>query len=483
VRWAKSVPIGPHLGNHGVGSIAIWGIAVEAGSFGRHRRKIAPFAPGSAPWTEEAFAALSRDARLKAAGLNQHAIGYGALAEAEWAAAGLPEPDLASMRATRLARIRAALAAQDYCGILLYDPLNIRYAGDHTNMQLWTAHNASRYLFVATDGPAVLFEFQNCFHLSDHTGTIDEVRPAKSWTYMFTGELTPGGAQDWAGDILDLVACHGGGNRHLAVDHLDPLGAAALTAGGLTVHNGEAVMERVRVIKTEPELACMRRAIHACEQAIGTMEATLEPGMSENELWALLHHGNIVRGGEWIETRLLSSGPRTNPWFQESSARVIEDGDLVAFDTDLIGPYGYCCDISRTWLAGDGLPTDEQRSLYHLAADQVAANTALLGPGVTLRELCEKAVLPPPDCRPNRYGVLYHGVGLCDEYPSVYHPEDWGPNAPDDMLLPGMVICVESYTGRLGGREGVKLEDQVLITATGRQSLSTYPLDDRLAAD
>jgi Xaa-Pro aminopeptidase len=50
------------------------------------------------------------------------------------------------------------------------------------------------------------------------------------------------------------------------------------------------------------------------------------------------------------------------------------------------------------------------------------------------------------------------------------------------MLAPGMVICVETYTGRLGGREGVKLEDQVLITETGHQLLSTYPLDSRLAA-
>ena len=94
------------------------------------------------------------------------------------------------------------------------------------------------------------------------------------------------------------------------------------------------------------------------------MEAALKPGISENELWAELHRGNIARGGEWIETRLLSSGPRTNPWFQECSSRIIEAGDLVAFDTDLIGPYGFCADLSRTWLCGDGPPSDEQRDLY-----------------------------------------------------------------------------------------------------------------------
>src|SRR5690606_6824744 len=161
-------------------------------------------------------------------------------------------------------------------------------------------------LFLATDGPSVLFEFQNCFHLSDHAGTVDEVRPAKNWIYMFAGEDTAGAARDWAREITDLVSTHGGGNRRLAVDHLDPEPASALMAAGVSIHNGEAVMERVRMIKSEHELRAMRRSIHACEQAMREMEAALRPGISENDLWSFLHRGNIVRGGEWIETRLLA---------------------------------------------------------------------------------------------------------------------------------------------------------------------------------
>ena len=447
--------------------------------FGRHQRKIAPIEIGS-PWSLEEYERLIAGARSKAASQNLHAIGYGALAESEWAAAGLPAPDLPAMRQRRLARIRSELARRDLAGILLYDPLNIRYAADHTNMQLWTAHDASRYLFVATNGPVVLFEFQNCFHLSDHTGIVDEVRPARSWIYMFAGERIKDAIGPWAAEIADLVQDHGGGNRRIAVDHLDAEGVAGLTAAGLEIHNGESVMELARVIKGPDELKCMRRAIHACEQAMHEMETAMRPGMSENDLWALLHKGNIIRGGEWIETRLLASGPRTNPWFQECSARVIEDGDIVSFDTDLIGPYGYCCDISRTWLAGDGQPTNEQRDLYQLAAEQVAHNMTLLKPGVTLHELSHSCLLAPPDCLPNRYGVLMHGVGLCDEYPSVFHPQELTPETFDAVLEPGMVICVESYIGRLGGHEGVKLEEQVLITETGYEKMSNYPLDARL---
>jgi Xaa-Pro aminopeptidase len=342
-------------------------------------------------------------------------------------------------------------------------------------MQLWVAHNPTRHCFVATDGRVVLFDYFSCEHLSDHSGVVDEVRPAVSWTYLYGGEQSGERVRRWAGPIAELIDRHGGGNRRLAVDHINPEGVAELARLGVSVHGGEAVMEQARLIKSADEILAMRRAVVACEAAMGEMRRALKPGISENELWAELHRGNIARGGEWIETRLLASGPRTNPWFQECSSRKIAAGDLVAFDTDLIGPYGFCADLSRTWLCGDGEPTAEQAELHALAIEQIAWNGSLIRPGVTFRHLAEEAHLPPTDCYATRYGVLYHGVGLADEYPTLPHPGDWTSDTPDGVLEPGMVLCVESYIGRLGGREGVKIEEQVLVTDRGSEILSTYP--------
>lgn len=440
----------------------------------RHHRKIMPFEP------DGSNDVLHKKSRLKAAELNQHALGYGALAEVEWQAAGIAAPDLPAMRRYRLERIRAELKRRDYAGALLYDPVNIRYATDATNMQLWVAHNRTRHCFVATDGPVVLFDYFSCEHLSDHSGVVDEVRPAVSWAYLYSGELTGQKARRWAAGIADLVLEHGGGNRRIAVDHINPEGIEELARLGISTGNGEAVMENARLIKSPDEILAMRRAIAACEAAMGEMEKALRPGVSENELWAELHRGNIARGGEWIETRLLSSGPRTNPWFQECSSRTIKAGELVAFDTDLIGPYGFCADLSRTWLCGDAPPSQEQRDLFRIAADQIAHNTELMRPGISFRDLVEGSSVPPGDCFPARYGVLYHGVGLADEYPTLPHASDWTDDTPDGVLEPGMVLCVESYIGRLGGYEGVKIEEQILITETGNEKLSTYPLDNRL---
>ncbi len=109
------------------------------------------------------------------------------------------------MRKYRLERIRAELKRRDYAGVLLYDPINIRYATDSTNMQLWVAHNPTRHCFVATDGPVVLFDYFSCEHLSDHSGVVDEVRPAVSWIYLYGGELSEGASR--AGRPVSPIWC------------------------------------------------------------------------------------------------------------------------------------------------------------------------------------------------------------------------------------------------------------------------------------
>ena len=386
--------------------------------------------------------------------------------------------DLPALRAYRLARVREELRMRDYAGIVLFDSINVRYATDSTNMMVWTLHNPVRCAFVAAEGPVVLFEFSHCDHLSDGLGTVDEVRPAIAWFYFVTGSRTDEKAKMWAAEIADLMRRHGGGNHRLAADRLDPAGLHALDAEGLTIHDGLEIMERAKEIKSVDEIDAMRESVAACQTGMDAMREALRPGITEQELWSHLHQKNIAHGGEWIETRLLSSGPRTNPWYQECGDRVIENGDIVSFDTDLIGPYGYCADISRSWVCGEGRPSDDQRRLYALAHDQIQRSIDAAKPGVTYREFADAIGTLADAYQPRRYTCIAHGVGLCDEYPTLYWKEDFDLHGWDDHLKCDMTICVEAYFGAVGGREGVKLEQQVLITEDGAEELSTYPFED-----
>ncbi len=403
----------------------------------------------------------------------------------EWAALGLALPDLTALREYRLGRVRHLLRELDLGGLLLFDPLNIRYATDSSNMQAWTSHNFARAAFIPTEGPVILWDFYGCEHLSSYLPLIEEVRTSASFFYFINGERVEEDAKRFAAEIDDLLRRHGGGNRRLAVDKMELAGAFALQNLGVDLHSGQRVMELARLFKDENELRAVRCAIAACEASMEEMRAVLSPGICEDELWAELVRGNIARGGEWIETRILASGPRTNPWFQECGPRIIQEGDLVGFDTDMVGTWGYCCDISRTWIAGAVKPSDEQRRLYQIAYEHIQRNMEVLRPGLSFEEMTLGGDNLAEEFVAQRYGCKYHGVGLCDEFPAVRYSHDHQPGMYRkgyDCLQPGMTITIEAYIGAVGGREGVKLEEQVLITEAGYENLTSAPFEESLLA-
>ena len=411
------------------------------------------------------------------AALNMHLLGPGEPALSEWQALGLALPNMDAVRAYRLQRVQNQLQKNGIAAAVLTDPLNIRYATDSTNMQLWVSHNAARYCFVPAAGDVIVFDYHQCEHLSAHNPLIAEVRQARSWFYFSSGAGLAAHAKRWAAEIAELAIAVGGKKPRVAFDKLNPEGAYYLRQLGIEIACGESLMECARMHKCADEIKAMKCAIAACDSAIDKMREHAKPGISENRLWAHLHAENIARGGEWIETRILSAGPRTNPWFQESSSRPIQDGELLAFDTDLIGAFGMCVDISRTWFIGGGRPSAAQTDLYQRALAQVRENTALLRPGMSWRELSERGLAYPPEIY-RHYSSLVHGVGLCDEYPSVPFWHAWDSDAPlHDGMSAGMTLCVESYVGRRDGGEGAKYEEQVLITENGAELLSHYPED------
>ena len=159
---------------------------------------------------------------------------------------------------------------------------------------------------------------------------------------------------------------------------------------------------------------------------------------------------------------------------------MIEAGDLVAFDTDMVGPLCYLADISRTWVCPGKPPPNEQQRLYAIAQEQVLTNVSLIKPGVRFREFAEKCWPVPEEFIPNRYMMMVHGAGLVDEYPSVAYARDFKDWGYDGVFQENMTVSVESYIGEVGGKEGVKLEQQVLVTANGAEVLSKTPLEDAL---
>ncbi|WP_415403428.1 dimethylsulfonioproprionate lyase DddP [Tateyamaria sp. SN3-11] len=415
-------------------------------------------------------------------------IGPTQLAFNEWEAAGLSLPNLAAMREYRWTRLTQKVVERGYGGVLMFDPLNIRYATDSTNMQLWNTHNPFRAVLVCADGYMVIWDYKNAPFLSSFNPLVREVRSGASMFYFSAGDKPDAVADPFAAEVRDLINAHGGGNTRLAVDKIMLHGARALEAQGFDLKDGEDVTEHARAIKGPDEILAMRCANHACETSVRAMEefarANVGDGKTcEDDVWAVLHAENIKRGGEWIETRLLASGPRTNPWFQECGARVCQQNEIISFDTDLIGSYGICIDISRSWWIGDQKPRPDMIYAMQHAVEHIQTNMQMIKPGVMIPELTANTHVLDDKFQAQKYGCLMHGVGLCDEWPLVAYPDKAVPGAFDHPLEAGMVLCVEAAVGEVGGDFTIKLEDQVLVTEDGFENLTTYPFDAALMGD
>ncbi len=416
---------------------------------------------------------------------NRIEIGPTRLAFSEWAEAGLRLPDLHAMRRYRWERLTQHIVDREYGGLLLFDPLNIRYSTDSTNMQLWNTHNPFRAVLLCADGYMVIWDYKNSPFLSTFNPLVREQRSGADLFYFDRGDKVDVAADKFSNEVRILIEEHGGNNKRLAVDKIMLDGLRALEAQGFNIVSGEELTEKCRSVKGPDEILAMRCASHACETAVFEMEKYAretipQQKVSEDDVWAVLHAENIRRGGEWIETRLLASGPRTNPWFQECGQRIIQNNEIVSFDTDLVGSYGICVDISRSWWIGDEKPPADMVAAMRHGHEHIMTNMELLKPGVKIDEISRNSHVLNAEYQKQKYGCLMHGVGLCDEWPLVAYPDHMVEGAYDYELQPGMVLCVEALVSPENGSFSIKLEDQVLITEDGYENLTRYPFDDQL---
>ena len=383
------------------------------------------------------------------------------------------EIDFEKLRSYRLDRVKKELEKNNLEACILFDPVNIRYALDTVNMSVYNMHNLTRYCFVPVNGPVILYEYFNCEILSKDLNLINEIRPAITWDYFSNGDQASSQLKKWINEIKDLSKSYFK-SKKIAIDVINGPAVTALNQIGIEVVDAKLILEQARVIKSSEELKCMKAAIEVAEIGVTKMRNELKAGITEDELWSILHKTNIEHGGEWIECRILSSGERTNPWMQESSNKVIQRGEIVSFDTDMVGPYGYCADISRAFVEGNKFNSD-QKKLYQMGVEHINHNARLIKPGMSFKEFTEKSWKLPEEYYGNRYSCMVHGIGLCDEWPMIRYPTDGGQR--EGSFEKNMTITVETYIGKVGGKEGVKLEQQYLVGENNLELMSHHPLE------
>ncbi len=393
-----------------------------------------------------------------------------------------PQADMNRMRQYRLGRLQEQIRDMEYAGALLFDPVNVRYATGISSYAVYGLHNPLRCVFVPPDGRCTLFDHDNLEYFGEQLGIFDDVRNMPTLSFFYYGNLLQEAADKFAQDVEVLVSDRGAGNNRIAIDRFEPSLARGFSHTNLEICDAQEPVERARSVKSDDEIHCILHAISIAEEALGEIRRALKPGVTENEMAALLQYVNVKNGGEWSEYKLISSGGRTNPWGQEATDRKIRSGELLIVDTGMVGPLGYFADLTRTFICEPCSPTTEQKRLYAIALENIEYNMAVIKPGMTFTEFSHACWELPEEFTGDRYPTPLHAVGMRGEWPMLCYPIDLHERGHEGVIEAGMILSVESYIGATDGTEGVKLEEQVLVTDGGIQRLSTFPYEALLMA-
>lgn len=356
---------------------------------------------------------------------------------------------------------------------VMVNPVSLRYAVDYSTYALYQSRIPTTYLVISLAGPTIIYGGYA------ESPLIDRAEPANHISFFDAGDNLADNARLFAAELIRYLKEIGSENLRVSIEYVNPSVTQACLQRGLEVVDGIAISEKARLIKSKEEVDCIKWAIEVAQLGVSKVRQSLRPGVTELQLWGLLNYTTLANHGEWHDGRMLASGPRINPWYQEATQRAIMSGDLVGLDTDMVGPKGYFCDISRTFHCGPARPTRRQKEIYRLAYQEVQHNLGLIRPGISFREIQQHSFQIPEEYQDNAYTCIVHGVGMSDEYPKI-NPAHRGENPYDGYLEAGMVLAVESYMGPAGERDGVKLEEQILVTENGFEMLSTFPFENEL---
>lgn len=241
---------------------------------------------------------------------------------------------------------------------------------------------------------------------------------------------------------------------------------------GVEIVLGGSALAELRMHKDAGDIAALREAVAISEAALAATLEAVQPGMTEREIAGILVVEQLRRGGgKHPFEPIVLSGPQSALPHGEPGDRAVQAGDVLLFDFGTT-VRGYASDITRTFVVGE--PTERVRAIYAAVQAANAAGRAAAKPGVAAQDVdrVTRQVIVEAgfgDYFTHRTG---HGLGL---------EAHEGPNIVEGnmrLLEPGMVFTIEPGI-YVPGEAGVRIEDNMVITADGAESLTTFPRDLR----
>jgi Xaa-Pro aminopeptidase len=362
----------------------------------------------------------------------------------------------------RHARVRRALDTLSVDALVVTNPANIRYLTNH----------------AGTAGIAVVTS--DALHLLVDFRYVEAVRalqasPAACPTLV---ERLVRASYDQA--LLDCLieigaATVGFEAAHVTVARHDWLVRSVSARGGdIAFRPTERVVEELRLVKDAVEVGILREAARRLAPVAEVAFGAVKPGVTERAVATAIESALRSAGYERAAfDTIVASGPNGALPHHRAGNRILEAGDAVVLDFGGVLD-GYCCDLTRTVSVGS--PSAEARRVHAAVWEAQRAAMAAVRPGAAAEDVdaAARSVL-------DRHGLAEafghgtgHGLGLdVHEEPRVSRPQ---AEVPPRILDAGMVFTIEPGA-YLPGWGGVRIEDDVLVTADGCEVLTSVPHD------
>jgi Xaa-Pro aminopeptidase len=385
--------------------------------------------------------------------------------------------DFDRLRRERLQRATAHLEKSELGALLCFDMANIRYI-TATHIGTWAMDKLVRFCLLTRDGEPILWDFGSAArHHKLYSPWLGEER-SRPGISTLRGSVK-GRAEDVAGKIRVELELRGLLDQPVGVDMIELPVLFALQEAGITVVDGQALMQDARKIKTVDEITLLNTACAMVDSAYDHLYRAMRPGFRENECVALVNKVLFELGSEQVEGVNAISGERCSPHPHVFTDRMLRPGDPAYFD--ILHAYnGYRTCYYRTFAVGSA-----SRGLvdaYKRCRDILDHAISMIRPGVTTAEVV--ATFPRaqefgfPD-EEAAFALQYgHGVGL-----SIWEKPIFSRLVSFDypeVIEEGMVFALETFWPATDGWQAARIEEQLVVTADGAEVITRFPAEELL---
>ena len=390
--------------------------------------------------------------------------------------------DHSALRVGRIERTRAAMAEAGIDALLVWKEENVRFLSGLRAQIIQGKSALLNGCLLTASGEMVLF-------LSG--GEVDRARNVMPWIeeihaipIMEARNLIAGALDHVIGPVV----------RKLGLDHgrvgLDEASFAQVeefvrALPAVTLADGDAVMQRVRLIKTPEDIALMQEAAAIGDAVTEAAIRAVRPGVREYDVVAEAMRTLYTLGGETphVATPFVASGEHMSPPNRFASDKIIREGDIVFID---IGAQfnGHYADVARTVICGT--PSRRQQEIYTAVYHALQAGVAAMRPGNTNDDVATAVVAQGRERGLEEHFLslfIGHGVGMGSNEPPYVGESQ--PGADTVVLEERMTMALEPliWVPGVRGGGGVRLEDTVAVDPEGGDPLTRARFDERLLLD